>query len=163
MIKLVSRGRYFLFVGLCLLLAACHSLPPVGEQLPVLNEHKLYQVTELEEQQSKLQSLLIIEPQTDDIWRWIQVDALGAPISRQVLQQGQWRNDGFLPPNPQARALFIAVYVYLSREAGGLDKVPTETLAEIRVEEQLDSVLLSYQDKQWLIKSLPTEADRELD
>lgn len=42
--------------------------------------------------------------------RFVQTDALGAPVSRQILSAaGRWTNDGFLPPNPQARRLFAAV------------------------------------------------------
>lgn len=42
--------------------------------------------------------------------RFVQTDALGAPVSRQILSaSGRWANDGFLPPNPQARRLFGAV------------------------------------------------------
>lgn len=42
--------------------------------------------------------------------RFVQTDALGAPVSRQILSAaGRWANDGFLPPNPQARRLFAAV------------------------------------------------------
>ena len=161
MIRTVTTLRLLWFSLLCLFLVACQSLPSVG-QLPELNQHKMYQVTEIVDQQSALQSLLIIELQGSDTWRWIQLDALGSPISRQVLHNEQWRNDGFLPPNPQARALFIAVYVYISNQLGETDKVPVDTLAEIQIEEQAEAILLSFQNKQWLIKELPAETEEPL-
>ena len=148
--------RYIALIFSCLFLSACHSLPPVG-QLPELKQVTMFQVTEREDEQSALQSLLIIEPQSADTWRWIQLDALGAPISRQVVQEGKWRNDGFLPPNAQARALFIAVYVYLSKELGETEDIPLETMSALQVEDSAEGVLLSFQNKQWLVKELQNE------
>ncbi|WP_156469172.1 hypothetical protein [Cephaloticoccus primus] len=41
--------------------------------------------------------------------RWLRFDPLGIPDARQILQQGRWRNDGFIYPNPQAREMFAAL------------------------------------------------------
>ncbi|MGE8672835.1 MAG: hypothetical protein ACN6PB_07340, partial [Achromobacter kerstersii] len=41
--------------------------------------------------------------------RWSLFDPMGVPQARQMLEHGQWRNDGFLRPNAQARDLFAAL------------------------------------------------------
>ncbi|OCZ71291.1 hypothetical protein A9G00_14915 [Achromobacter xylosoxidans] len=41
--------------------------------------------------------------------RWSLFDPMGVPQARQMLEDGRWRNDGFLRPNGQARDLFAAL------------------------------------------------------
>ena len=43
----------------------------------------------------------------------MQLDAFGAPRARQIIENGQWRNDGFLPPNPSASLLFAGLMTRL--------------------------------------------------
>ncbi len=54
-------------------------------------------------------TLLIVQPEAGGATRWIQTNALGAPLARLQLSDGAWRTDGFLPPNPAAQQLFEAI------------------------------------------------------
>jgi hypothetical protein len=60
--------------------------------------------------------LLVIQHEPGAL-RWSLLDPLGLPLARQLLTQGQWRNDGLLPPNPEARELFAALLFALSPRA----------------------------------------------
>ncbi|WP_313517250.1 hypothetical protein [Pseudomonas sp.] len=46
--------------------------------------------------------------------RWSLLDPLGIPLSRQRLLDGEWQNDGLLPPNAEARELFAALLFALT-------------------------------------------------
>ncbi len=84
---------------------------PLPQPLPSLAEVASYRIQGLNAAGGEAgeQSLLVVQALPDGSSRWIQTDALGAPLARQVLQQGQWRNDGFLPPNRAASRLFAAL------------------------------------------------------
>lgn len=144
-------------LGMVLMLfmvTACQTLPRI-EGLPPLSNALTLQVSE--QNNGLLQhSLLIIEPQSEQKWRFIQVDALGAPMARQILQHGKWVNDGFLPPNRQASILFSAVYAYLAT----VKQWPLpEALARIKVEPSHDNLgaHIEWQEKEWLVKELVNE------
>jgi hypothetical protein len=49
--------------------------------------------------------------------RWSLLDPLGAPLARQILDHGHWRNDGFLPPNHAASAMFTNLIFAWTPEA----------------------------------------------
>ncbi|VFR42060.1 FIG085779: Lipoprotein [plant metagenome] len=49
--------------------------------------------------------------------RWSLFTVLGAPLARQTLEDGHWRNDGFAPPNASATRLFAALVFAWTPEA----------------------------------------------
>lgn len=53
--------------------------------------------------------LLLVVQREGAAMRWSLFDPLGVPQARQMLERGQWRNDGFMRPNAQARELFAAL------------------------------------------------------
>ena len=90
---------------LALLLTACSTalpLPQGDSRAPFIAQ---YQVTAAD----GTDSLVVGEYRGSGRWRWLQTSPLGAPLARQLYQNGQWRNDGFLPPNRSATALFTAL------------------------------------------------------
>ena len=94
-----------LAASLALLLTACSAALPLAQgdvRAPFISQ---YQVTA----EDGTDSLVVGEYQGDDRWRWLQTSPLGAPLARQIYESGQWRNDGFLPPNRSATALFTAL------------------------------------------------------
>ncbi|MGN6977206.1 hypothetical protein ACTHSZ_23365, partial [Neisseria sp. P0006.S006] len=60
-------------------------------------------------------NLLAVEPHSDGI-RFVQTDALGAPVSRQSVSTKGWKNDGFVMPNANSRRLFAALLPLLAAE-----------------------------------------------
>jgi len=52
---------------------------------------------------------LVIVQQEGEALRWLRFNLLGAPDARQLLENGRWRNDGFIHPNPEAREMFAAL------------------------------------------------------
>ncbi len=137
-----------------LCVAACQTLPKI-EVLPPLSHTITVQVSEAHGDLWQ-HSLLMIVPQSDQQWRFIQVDALGAPLARQTLQQGQWANNGFLPPNRQASVLFSAVYAYLAKEKDwplpdGLQQVTIVPLPNG------EAVEIHWQQQSWRVKELADE------
>ena len=94
-----------LAASLALLLTACSAALPLAQgdaRAPFISQ---YQVTA----EDGTDSLVVGEYQGDDRWRWLQTSPLGTPLARQLYENGHWRNDGFLPPNRSATALFTAL------------------------------------------------------
>ncbi|MDO5639229.1 MAG: hypothetical protein Q4G28_05105 [Neisseria sp.] len=105
-----------------LLLAAC----AVSDGLPQLQHWPQWQSADTRwfklesldaEGKVRQTSLLAVQPEADSL-RFVQTDALGAPLSRQILTRQGWRNDGFAPPNPAARRLFAAILPLLAVDGG---------------------------------------------
>lgn len=96
---------------------------------------------------------MIIEPLNQESWRFIQLDALGAPLARQVLVNGQWRNDGFLPPNREASRLFSAVYAYLAIKRHW----PVPEGIQVKIEKVEQGEEIRWQEQQWRVKELEDE------
>jgi hypothetical protein len=94
------------------LLSACASQAPLPEQLPTLTLPMQLHIQR--EQTDQHQDWLLVIQREDSHLRWSMLDLLGIPQARQVLDQGQWQADGFLPPNPAARELFAAVLFALT-------------------------------------------------
>ncbi len=94
------------------LLSACASEAPLPEQLPTLTLPMQLHIQR--EQTDQHQDWLLVIQREDSHLRWSMLDLLGIPQARQVLDQGQWQSDGFLPPNPAARELFAAVLFALT-------------------------------------------------
>lgn len=104
--------RTLLGLLLPLLLAACASRTPLPAQLPVLALPLQLHVQRLADGQPQ-DWLLVLQGEGRGL-RWSLLDPLGLPLARQVLEDGVWRNDGLLPPNPEARELFAALLFALT-------------------------------------------------
>lgn len=143
--------NFVIWLMMLFCLSACQSLPVI-DSLPVLKQTLTLQVTD----KNGSNSLLLIEPLSEQQWRFVQVDGLGAPISRQILQQGKWHNDGFLPPNPKARQLFTAVYAYLGHQYHW--SVPDE-LNDVRVSSGTDGMVaeIEWHKQHWKIREVTDE------
>ncbi|HLD64501.1 MAG TPA: DUF3261 domain-containing protein [Pseudomonas sp.] len=102
-----------LLVGL--LLGACASQAPVPASSPSLELPLQLHVQR--RQADQVQDWLLVIQREDSALRWSLLDPLGLPLARQRLEQGQWRNDGLLPPNLEARELFAALLFALSPRA----------------------------------------------
>lgn len=132
-------------------LSACQHIVDMAH-LPLLNEPLTFQITDQDERNS----MLIVEPYADGQWRFVQVDSLGAPVSRQILHQGKWRNDGFLPPNAKAQKLFTAVSVLISKQknwplAAGSEQIRIENTAES------GTYQLYWHKQQWTIREITND------
>lgn len=143
--------NFVIWLMMLFCLSACQSLPVI-DSLPVLKQTLTLQVTD----KNGSNSLLLIEPLSEQQWRFVQVDGLGAPISRQILQQGKWHNDGFLPPNPKARQLFTAVYAYLGHQYHW--SIPAE-LNDVRVSSGTDGMVaeIEWHKQHWKIREVTDE------
>ncbi|MGV8843034.1 MAG: hypothetical protein ACOH2I_07280 [Pseudomonas sp.] len=126
---MLSRCRLLAALLVSLLLSACASQAPLPANLPLLQLglplqlHIQRQSIGPQHQQTATQDWLLVIQQESDALRWSLLDPLGLPLARQLLTQGspltqqQWRNDGLLPPNPEARELFAALLFALSPRA----------------------------------------------
>lgn len=143
--------NFVIWLMMLFCLSACQSLPVI-DSLPVLRQTLTLQVTD----KNGSNSLLLIEPLSEQQWRFVQVDGLGAPISRQILQQGKWHNDGFLPPNPKARQLFTAVYAYLGHQYHW--SVPAE-LNDVKISSGTDGMVaeIEWHKQHWKIREVTDE------
>lgn len=104
-----------LSVCAALLLAACSSLSswPQPADLAVVQpvgSTRWFQVEKLPETGNAggEASLLAVESGAESL-RFVQTNALGAPIARQQLSAKGWANDGFIAPNAESRRLFAAL------------------------------------------------------
>ncbi|WCD79989.1 DUF3261 domain-containing protein [Pseudomonas sp. TUM22785] len=104
--------RRLLLAGLCLLLAACAARTPVPERPPRLELPQSLQVQR--QADGEVRDWLLVVQAEGPALRWSLFDPLGVPLSRQLLQDGSWRNDGLLPPNDEARELFAALLYALA-------------------------------------------------
>ena len=138
-------------IGLMLLsMSACHNLPVMTVAPVMVKKTTFFQVSD-----KNGNTLLIIEPYAKDQWRFIQVNSLGAPISRQIVHKGKWHNDGFLPPNIQARKLFIAVYTMLNQQKNGSPTHSDQFL--IDTNQQSDITTISWGKLQWTIREIEND------
>lgn len=97
--------KFILYFCSLLILSGCTN-QALDRNLPLVKDKiKAFQVNNLTKEQ---QSLLMIQFKPEQ-WRFIQTNALGAPIARMVLTSQGWRNDGFVMPNKQAKLLFTAL------------------------------------------------------
>lgn len=105
-----DRSLVGAWLGLLLVLlagcAATSTLPQQYNQPSRVQSYKLSLITAPGQTED---SLLIVQPEAGGASRWIQTNALGAPLARLSLRDGQWTTDGFAPPNPRARQLFEAI------------------------------------------------------
>lgn len=95
-------------LSIILILTACSTLsaPPRPQaELPASDALWLH----VHDAAHHQDSLLAVQISAGHQWRWVQTDAFGAPLARQIADQKGWRNDGFLPPNHRASHLFAAI------------------------------------------------------
>jgi len=105
----------WLWLPFALLLSACASQAPLPNTTPTLELPLQLHVQRQQDQQR--QDWLLVIQQDGQALRWSLLDPLGIPLARQRLEQGEWRNDGLLPPNPEARELFAALLFALTPRA----------------------------------------------
>jgi hypothetical protein len=90
------------------LLAGCAGAPPVPAREAGFSLPRQLHVVQTAAGQPALDLLLVAQREGPSL-RWSLFDPMGVPQARQMLERGQWRNDGFLRPNAQARDLFAAL------------------------------------------------------
>jgi hypothetical protein len=97
-------------MAMCLAwLAGCASAPPTPVSSNDLNLPRRIHVTLQAAGQPRQDALLVVQAEGPDATRWSLFDPLGMPMARQILQDGKWRNDGFMRPNAQASDMFSAM------------------------------------------------------
>lgn len=116
---------------------------PAPRALPPLQSAHQFQAVTCGKRDAGRQSLLIVQPLEAQRWRWLQFDAFGAPQARQILADGQWHNDGFLPPNPGASRLFAALSTRLMAPAQRAALFPDMQI------QQVEDTEIFFQDRQW--------------
>ena len=114
--------KKILLLSAALLLAACSSMRslPVPADLAVVQPAgttRWFQIEKLPEtgDSGGEASMLAVESSADSL-RFVQTNALGAPIARQQLSRNGWQNDGFIAPNAEARRLFAALLPLLATD-----------------------------------------------
>ncbi|WMD22892.1 DUF3261 domain-containing protein [Achromobacter seleniivolatilans] len=90
------------------LLAGCAGAPPVPARDARFTVPRQLHVVQSAAGQPQQDTLLVVQREGAAL-RWSLFDPMGVPQARQMLEHGQWRNDGFLRPNGQARNLFAAL------------------------------------------------------
>ncbi|WP_434647035.1 DUF3261 domain-containing protein [Achromobacter piechaudii] len=89
-------------------LAGCASAPPLPARDARFTVPRQLHVVQLAAGQPQLDTMLVVQREGAAL-RWSLFDPMGVPQARQMLEDGHWRNDGFLRPNAQARDLFAAL------------------------------------------------------
>lgn len=94
-------------------LSACSSVGtvlPQPQTLPaVASSGQWYKLEQTDRDGNIVQTNMLAVESFSDGLRFVQTDALGAPVSRQTLTRKGWQNDGFIAPNAQSRRLFAAL------------------------------------------------------
>jgi len=98
------------------LLAGCAGAPPVPAREAGFSLPRQLHVVQASPGQPSLDTLLVVQREGAAL-RWSLFDPMGVPQARQMLEHGQWRTDGFLRPNAQARDLFAALMFAWTPEA----------------------------------------------
>ncbi|MEP9318706.1 hypothetical protein ABKS89_16345 [Pseudomonas sp. LABIM340] len=108
----------WLSLAFVLLLAGCAQHAPLPSALPPLATPLQLHIQREQGQASQpsTQDWLLVIQQEGTALRWSLIDPLGIPLSRQLLREGEWSNDGLLPPNPEARELFAVLLFALTPE-----------------------------------------------
>lgn len=92
-----------------LLLASCAGPRALPLNMPDLSLPRTAHIVEYAQGKPVQDSVLVTQQEQAGAQRWSLFDPLGLPLARQILQDGRWRNDGFLPPNAAAQILFSAL------------------------------------------------------
>lgn len=107
------RTTFVFLLGL--LLGACASRTPLPAVAPSLSLPLSLHIQRAQGGASA-DWLLVVQAEGTAL-RWSLFDPLGVPLARQLLDNGQWRNDGLLPPNAEARELFAVLLFALTPSA----------------------------------------------
>jgi hypothetical protein len=100
---------------LCLLLVACAARTPLPALAPTLVAAlPLSLQVQREQADQPPQTWWLVLQDEQGVLRASLFDPLGVPLARQLLSDGEWRNDGLLPPNAEARELFAALLFALT-------------------------------------------------
>lgn len=121
----------WLSLAFVLLLAGCVQHAPLPSALPPLATPLQLHIQR--EQAGASQDWLLVVQQEGGALRWSLIDPLGIPLSRQLLREGEWSNDGLLPPNPEARELFAVLLFALTPEGELASRYPA---ADYRTDDQ---------------------------
>ncbi|SIS19311.1 hypothetical protein SAMN05878276_3154 [Aquipseudomonas alcaligenes] len=105
-----------LLLALVLLLGACAGHTPVPTSSPELTAALPISLQIERTQNAERRDWLLVIQAEGQALRWSLFDPLGVPLARQLLEQGEWRNDGLLPPNAEARELFAALLFALTTD-----------------------------------------------
>lgn len=103
-------------LALSLLLGACAGHTPMPASSPQLAVALPLSLWIEREQAGATQDWLLVVQAEGEALRWSLLDPLGMPLARQLLEHGEWRNDGLLPPNAEARELFAALLFALTAD-----------------------------------------------
>ncbi|CAM3758973.1 hypothetical protein [Bordetella flabilis] len=98
-----------LLVLCALVLAGCAGVPPTPVASADLGLPRRVHVTLQSPGEVRQDALLVVQAEGAHGTRWSLFDPLGMPKARQILQDGQWRNDGFMRPNGEASDMFSAI------------------------------------------------------
>ncbi|OZI63299.1 hypothetical protein [Bordetella genomosp. 11] len=90
-------------------LGGCAGVPPTPVAQADLGLPRRVHVSLQAPGQPRQDALLVVQSEGPDATRWSMFDPLGMPMARQILQDGKWRNDGFMRPNAQASDMFSAI------------------------------------------------------
>ena len=99
-----------------LLLGACAGHTPVPASSPALSATLPISLQIERTQNAEQRDWLLVIQAEGEALRWSLFDPLGVPLARQLLEHGEWRNDGLLPPNAEARELFAALLFALTTD-----------------------------------------------
>ena len=113
---MIRRNGLALFVLLSMLvLTACSTTQPLPKQGQALQDVQLPLQLHLRYQEGDLSrdAIVVIQREAEAL-RFSLFDAMGVPLARQLLRDNDWRADGLLPPNPQARQWFAGLVFALT-------------------------------------------------
>jgi len=113
---MIRRAGLALFVLLSMLvLTACSTTQPLPKQGQALQDVQLPLQLHLRYQEGDLSrdAIVVIQREAEAL-RFSLFDAMGVPLARQLLRDNDWRADGLLPPNPQARQWFAGLVFALT-------------------------------------------------
>ena len=113
---MIPRNGLALFVLLSMLvLTACSTTQPLPKQGQALQDVQLPLQLHLRYQEGDLSrdAIVVIQREAEAL-RFSLFDAMGVPLARQLLRDNDWRADGLLPPNPQARQWFAGLVFALT-------------------------------------------------
>ena len=98
--------RFLSLALAALTLSACALSPslPHPQTLPTLEQSGLwFKLEQTDASGNAAQTSLLAVEQLPEGIRFVQTDALGAPVSRQFVGTKGWKNDGFIMPNSASR------------------------------------------------------------
>ncbi|MDO5058400.1 MAG: hypothetical protein Q4D82_00470 [Neisseria sp.] len=110
--------KSFIAAAAVSVLAACTAVLPQPAAVPVLGEGEVhwFQAERFHPAEENSTNAVLAVYREGEALRFVLTDALGAPLSRQLLDRNGWRNDGFVMPNADARRLFAALLPVLAAD-----------------------------------------------